>query len=145
MQAGPVRLGGHLVIPVGAVGIVVFAHGSGSSRHSPRNRYVADVLDRAGLGTLVFDLLTDVEERDRRNVFDIELLAQRLVDATHWLRDEPGIGATPIGYFGASTGAAAALWAATELGDRHRCGGVPRRPSRPRRATSRRGDAHPPS
>jgi putative phosphoribosyl transferase len=116
VQAGPVRLGGHLTIPDGAVGIVVFAHGSGSSRHSPRNRYVADVLNRTGLGTLVFDLLTDAEERDRANVFDIELLSQRLVDATHWLRGEPGIRSTPIGYFGASTGAAAALWAATEPG-----------------------------
>ncbi len=116
MQAGPVRLDGHLVIPEGAVGIVVFAHGSGSSRHSPRNRYVANVLIRAGVGTLVFDLLTDAEERDRANVFDIELLAQRLVGATQWLRGEPGISSAPIGYFGASTGAAAALWAATESG-----------------------------
>ena len=114
VQAGLVQLGGHLVIPDGAVGIVVFAHGSGSSRHSPRNRYVADVLNLAGLGTLVFDLLTDAEERDRANVFDIELLARRLVGATRWLRGEPGIGSTPIGYFGASTGAAAALWAANE-------------------------------
>jgi putative phosphoribosyl transferase len=116
VQAGKVRLDGHLVIPEGAVGVVVFAHGSGSSRHSPRNRYVANVLIRAGVGTLVFDLLTDAEERDRSNVFDIELLAQRLVGATQWLRGEPGICSAPIGYFGASTGAAAALWAATESG-----------------------------
>jgi putative phosphoribosyl transferase len=116
VQAGSVRLGGHLVIPDGAVGIVVFAHGSGSSRHSPRNRYVADVLDRAGLGTLVFDLLTEDEERDRSNVFDIDLLAHRLVGATRWLRDQPGAHSAPIGYFGASTGAAAALWAAAEPG-----------------------------
>jgi putative phosphoribosyl transferase len=116
VQAGAVRLDGHLVIPEGAVGVVVFAHGSGSSRHSPRNRYVANVLSRAGVGTLVFDLLTDAEERDRSNVFDIELLAQRLVGATQWLRGEPGISSAPIGYFGASTGAAAALWAATESG-----------------------------
>ena len=116
VQAGPVRLDGHLVIPEGAVGVVVFAHGSGSSRHSPRNRYVANVLIRAGVGTLVFDLLTDAEERDRSNVFDIGLLAQRLVGATQWLRGEPGISSAPIGYFGASTGAAAALWAATASG-----------------------------
>jgi putative phosphoribosyl transferase len=114
--AGPVRLGGHLVLPAHATGIVVFAHGSGSSRHSPRNRYVADVLNRAGLGTLLFDLLTTAEEHDRANVFDVGLLARRLVDATRWLRDQPGAGNLPIGYFGASTGAAAALWAATEPG-----------------------------
>jgi len=93
---------------------VLFAHGSGSSRHSPRNRSVAAVLDSAGLGTLLFDLLTTTEERDRANVFDIDLLAARLVDATAWLRRQPGVGDLPIGYFGASTGAAAALWAAAE-------------------------------
>jgi putative phosphoribosyl transferase len=116
VQAGSVRLGGHLTVPDGAAGIVVFAHGSGSSRRSPRNQYVANVLTRAGVGTLLFDLLTEAEERDRANVFDIRLLAQRLVDGTHWLRDQPGAGAIPVGYFGASTGAAAALWAATEPG-----------------------------
>jgi putative phosphoribosyl transferase len=112
--AGPVLLGGHVTVPQGATGIVVFAHGSGSSRHSPRNRYVATVLNAAGLGTLLFDLLTTSEERDRGNVFDIELLARRLVDVTHWLRDQPDAKSLPVGYFGASTGAAAALWAATE-------------------------------
>ncbi len=114
--AGPARLGGHLRVPVGAAGIVVFAHGSGSSRHSPRNRYVASVLNEAGIGTLLFDLLTVDEETDRSNVFDIDLLARRLVDATTWLRSRPGIAGLPIGYFGASTGAAAALWAASEPG-----------------------------
>jgi putative phosphoribosyl transferase len=114
VRAGPVRLRGHLTLPEGATGIVVFAHGSGSSRHSPRNRYVAAVLHRAGLGTLLFDLLTPAEEHDRANVFDIELLARRLVDVTAWLREQPDLGALPLGYFGASTGAAAALWAATE-------------------------------
>lgn len=114
VHAGPVRLGGHLTVPDGSTGIVVFAHGSGSSRHSPRNRYVAALLNQAGLGTLLFDLLTRAEEHDRANVFDIDLLAGRLVDATRWLRTQPEERALPIGYFGASTGAAAALWAATE-------------------------------
>ena len=90
--------------------------GSGSSRHSPRNRYVAAVLNQAGLGTLLFDLLTAAEEHDRANVFDIDLLARRLVDVTRWLRAQPDVGTLRIGYFGASTGAAAALWAATEPG-----------------------------
>jgi putative phosphoribosyl transferase len=114
VHAGPVRLRGHLTVPEHAIGIVVFAHGSGSSRHSPRNRYVATVLNRAGLGTLLFDLLTTHEEHDRTKVFDIGLLARRLVDATRWLRNQPDAMGLPIGYFGASTGAAAALWAAAE-------------------------------
>jgi putative phosphoribosyl transferase len=92
----------------------VFAHGSGSSRHSPRNRHVASVLSQAGLGTLLFDLLTAEEELDRANVFDIGLLARRLVDVTRWLRAQPKAGPLRVGYFGASTGAAAALWAAAE-------------------------------
>ncbi|MGZ6895955.1 MAG: phosphoribosyltransferase family protein [Acidimicrobiia bacterium] len=114
VTAGSVRLAGHLTVPEGATGngIVLFAHGSGSSRHSPRNRFVAEVLHRGGLGTLLFDLLTPEEERDRANVFDIELLAERLLAATAWLRAEPEARNAPIGYFGASTGAAAALWAA---------------------------------
>ncbi|MFI9847002.1 phosphoribosyltransferase family protein [Nonomuraea sp. NPDC051941] len=116
--AGPVRLPGQLVIPQGAEGIVIFVHGSGSSRHSPRNRYVASVLNRAGLGTLLFDLLTVEEEYDRGNVFDIELLAGRLAQVTNWLSDQPWAAVLPIGYFGASTGAAAALWAAAEPGSR---------------------------
>lgn len=112
IPAPPVRLPGHLALPDGAAGVVLFAHGSGSSRHSPRNRYVAGVLNRAGLGTLLFDLLTPAEERTRANVFDVELLAQRLAQATRWLRCQPGLEDVAIGYFGASTGAAAALWAA---------------------------------
>jgi len=107
--------GGEVVIAAGA-GIVLFAHGSGSSRHSPRNRFVADVLADAGLGTLLFDLLTTEEERDRANVFDIGLLAARLGAATQWLRAQPGLAGARVGYFGASTGAAAALWAAAEPG-----------------------------
>lgn len=114
VHAGSVRLGGRLTVPGLAAGVVVFAHGSGSSRRSPRNRQVATVLNEAGLGTLLFDLLTTAEERDRANVFDVGLLAQRLVDATRWLRTQPGLDELPVGYFGASTGAAAALWAATE-------------------------------
>jgi putative phosphoribosyl transferase len=114
--AGPVHLDGHLTLPENATEIVVFAHGSGSSRHSPRNRYVASVLNDAGLGTLLFDLLTTTEEHDRANVFDIDLLARRLVDVTRWLSTRPEAATLRIGYFGASTGAAAALWAATEPG-----------------------------
>lgn len=114
VPAGPVALGGHLTIPDRATGIVVFAHGSGSSRHSPRNRYVAGVLQQAGLGTLLLDLLTPAEERNRANVFDIELLARRLSAATDWLATRQATAACTIGYFGASTGAGAALWAASE-------------------------------
>ncbi|MFL6053286.1 MAG: dienelactone hydrolase family protein [Actinoallomurus sp.] len=114
IQAGPVRLAGDLTVPEGARGFVMFAHGSGSSRFSPRNRFVATVLNQAGLGTLLFDLLTVQEEADRANVFDIELLARRLVDTTAWLRARPEANRLRIGYFGASTGAAAALWAAAE-------------------------------
>jgi putative phosphoribosyl transferase len=116
VRAGRARLGGHLAVPDGATGLVVFAHGSGSSRHSPRNRYVAEVLHRARLGTLLFDLLTVEEEPDRGAVFDIELLARRLVEVTGWVRNQPRLDGLRLGYFGASTGAAAALWAATEPG-----------------------------
>ncbi len=113
VSAGPVSVAGHLTIPEHPVGIVVFAHGSGSSRHSPRNRYVAEVLNGAGLATLLFDLLTPDEELNRANVFDIDLLARRLVDVTGWLATQPDTAALPVGYFGASTGAGAALTAAT--------------------------------
>jgi putative phosphoribosyl transferase len=108
-----VELAGHLTVPDGAHGIVVFAHGSGSSRRSPRNRHVAEALNAAGLGTLLFDLLTVEEEVDRANVFDIDLLARRLLDVTAWLQTMPDI-PHRIGYFGASTGAAAALCAAAD-------------------------------
>jgi putative phosphoribosyl transferase len=111
------RLPGHLAIPAEAVGVVVFAHGSGSSRHSPRNRYVALALNEAGIGTLLFDLLTPDEELHRANVFDIGLLAGRLTEATGWLRGQLAAQNLPVGYFGASTGAAAALWAAADAGD----------------------------
>jgi putative phosphoribosyl transferase len=102
-----------LTVPDNAHGLVVFTHGSGSSRHSPRGRYVAAVLNGAGLGTLLFDLLTPEEERHRRNVFDIGLLAGRLLDVTSELQTMPGI-PRRLGYFGASTGAAAALYAAAD-------------------------------
>jgi putative phosphoribosyl transferase len=101
-----VRLAARFVLPEGAPAVVAFAHGSGSSRHSPRNRYVADALNRAGLGTLLLDLLSEDEEGNRHNVFDIVLLAGRLRGAADWLRRETGL---PVAYFGASTGAAAAL------------------------------------
>jgi putative phosphoribosyl transferase len=117
VPAGPgLRLPGHLDVPAGASGLVVFAHGSGSSRHSPRNQLVARHLVRAGLGTLLFDLLTPGEELDRGNVFDIERLGSRLAATTTWLHGQPGVASLPIGCFGASTGAAAALWAAAEPG-----------------------------
>ncbi|RVX46935.1 dienelactone hydrolase family protein [Nonomuraea polychroma] len=107
-------MAGDLIVPDAAQGIVVFVHGSGSSRFSPRNRYVASTLNQAGLGTLLFDLLTPEEETDRANVFDIGLLAERLLERTSWVREQPEAKDLPIGYFGASTGAAAALWAAAE-------------------------------
>ena len=116
IDLGPIRLVGDLVIPAGAAGIVVFAHGSGSSRHSPRNRSVALALNDVGLATLLLDLLTVEEELDRANVFDIGLLASRLVDTTMWLHRQPEARDLRVGYFGASTGAAAALIAAAELG-----------------------------
>lgn len=114
IETSSARLGGHLTLPEGAAGVVIFAHGSGSSRHSPRNIAVARVLNRAGLGTLLFDLLTHGEAADRAKVFDIELLARRLRAATTWLLSQPGCQELRVGYFGASTGAAAALFAAAQ-------------------------------
>jgi|SRR5690606_10128312 dienelactone hydrolase len=103
---------GDLQLPATPRGIVLFAHGSGSSRLSPRNRYVADVLVRQGMATLLFDLLTPEEDAQPRARFDIGLLTRRLLTATAWLADVPEVARLPIGYFGASTGAAAALRAA---------------------------------
>lgn len=105
-------LPGDLCLPEGARGLVIFAHGSGSSRLSPRNRMVAEALCSAGLATLLFDLLTPREAADRRNVFDIPLLAERVTDAIAWARHDPDVSSLPLGLFGASTGAAAALVAA---------------------------------
>jgi putative phosphoribosyl transferase len=117
VEAGPTLLPGDLRIPTAVTGAVIFAHGSGSSRHSPRNRAVSDRLHRAGLATLLFDLLSPAEAADRRHVFDIPLLASRLDVARAWLRSASPVGDVPFGYFGASTGAAAALWAAAAHGD----------------------------
>jgi len=109
---------GTLQLPEGTKALVVFAHGSGSSRLSPRNRQVADALNAKGIGTFLFDLLTPVEERDRRNVFDIPFLAERLAVTVRWLDRDENIRRLTLGLFGASTGAAAALVAATQLGNR---------------------------
>lgn len=115
----PLGLAGTLNQPRNALGLIVFAHGSGSSRFSPRNTAVARALNAQGFATLLFDLLTPDEEADRSNVFDITLLADRLVDVLHWLgNQEPAIAVLPVGLFGASTGAAAALVAAERLPDR---------------------------
>ena len=110
------RLEGELIIPPGAQGIVVFAHGSGSSRFSPRNNYVAKVVRDRGLGTLLFDLLTRQEDQNYTTRFEISLLTQRLLAATAWLGAETKTSKLKIGYFGASTGAAAALQAAAKFG-----------------------------
>ncbi|MEX1009298.1 MAG: phosphoribosyltransferase [Acidimicrobiia bacterium] len=134
-------LAGHLTMPAGAVGLVLFAHGSGSSRHSPRNQFVARALNDARVGTLLFDLLSPHEELTRANVFDVELLADRLIGATHWAATE--VDALPIGYFGASTGAAAALWAAAEPGST--IAAVVSRGGRPDLAIPRLGDVRAPT
>jgi putative phosphoribosyl transferase len=119
VPTGPASVEGTLAIPSDAVGVVLFAHGSGSSRHSPRNLYVAGELNRASLATLLIDLLTpDEEQVDLRTGelrFDIALLAERLVGATRWLNEERDTAHLAVGYFGASTGAGAALVAATEI------------------------------
>ncbi|MGW7055309.1 phosphoribosyltransferase family protein [Streptomyces sp. NPDC054887] len=140
VDAGGVRLAGDLTLPAGARGVVVFAHGSGSSRRSPRNRSVATALDGAGFGTLLFDLLTPAEETHRANVFDIDTLAARLLDATRWLRARTSV---PLGYFGASTGAAAALRAAASAGPE--VGAVVSRGGRPDLARPRLGDVRAPT
>jgi putative phosphoribosyl transferase len=113
---GGAPLQGHLRVPAAARGVVVFAHGSGSSRHSPRNRHVAAVLEEGGFATLLMDLLHPVEELDRTAVFSIDLLAGRLLAATRWVRARENLSMLDVGYFGASTGAAAALVAAAEAG-----------------------------
>lgn len=118
ITAGPAQLEGNLCVPENATGVILFAHGSGSSRHSPRNRYVAEVLRQGGLATLLMDLLTAAEEREdartARLRFDINLLAVRLSGAIDWLLGNPATSHMCIGLFGASTGAAAALIAAAE-------------------------------
>lgn len=125
----PVGLAGVLSRPVDAGALVIFAHGSGSSRFSPRNVLVANALNRRGIATLLFDLLLPGEDKDRRNVFDVRLLAQRLVDAVRWAESESDVAGLSFGLFGASTGAAAALVAAASLGTR--IGAVVSRGGRP--------------
>lgn len=121
VRAAGVELDGMMAIPDGAEGIVLFAHGSGSSRLSPRNRFVAEELRKRGLATLLFDLLTPQEDEEdrmtRRLRFDIGLLAERLVGATDWVREQAGTRDLALGYFGASTGSAAAMVAAGERAD----------------------------
>ena len=141
ISAGSVMLSGELQVPNEATGIVLFAHGSGSSRFSPRNQYVARVIREAGVGTLLFDLLTREEEAidtlTRRVRFDISLLARRLVDVTNWLARHPETSQFRPGYFGSSTGGGAALVAAAALGEK--VGAVVSRGGRPDLA----GDALP--
>jgi putative phosphoribosyl transferase len=119
IRSGAAMLHGDLSIPIGAQGVVLFAHGSGSSRHSPRNQFVARTIREAGVGTLLFDLLTAEEEvvdaRTAHLRFDIGLLAARLIDATYWLKGE--LDYLRVGYFGSSTGGGAALVAAADLGE----------------------------
>lgn len=120
IETGPAlgaALPGDLGLPAHPFGAVVFAHGSGSGRNSPRNRQVAGALRAAGLATLLFDLLTPEEAADRANVFDVPLLADRVCAALHWIGHQPGMTGLPVGLFGASTGAAAALVAAARMPD----------------------------
>jgi putative phosphoribosyl transferase len=139
IRSGKVNLEGDLSIPAGAQGVVLFAHGSGSSRHSPRNQFVARTIREAGVGTLLFDLLTKEEEgidvHTRHLRFDIGLLAERLIDATYWLKGD--LSHLDVGFFGSSTGGGAALVAAAELGEN--VGAVVSRGGRPDLA----GDALP--
>jgi len=141
VEAGPVTLEGNLGIPEGAAGVVLFAHGSGSGRHSPRNRFVARQLRAAGLATLLIDLLTEEEEAEDQYTahlrFDIGLLAERLVGTTDWLATDPRTAGLSVGYFGASTGGGAALVAAAWRSQR--VGAVVSRGGRPDLA----GDALP--
>jgi dienelactone hydrolase len=126
---GEVTLEGGLAIPEDAGSLVLFAHGSGSSRHSPRNKWVAEVLHKEGLATLLLDLLSKEEDRDYETRFDIDLLTRRLKVATQWLSNQPDTESLVVGYFGASTGAAAALMAAASLG--RKIGAVVSRGGRP--------------
>jgi dienelactone hydrolase len=143
LGAPALELEGTLTLPSGAGGVVAFAHGSGSSRFSPRNRFVAEVLHQAGVGTLLFDLLTEEESRDRAHVFDIPLLAGRLLLGAEWLATDPATRDLPVGYFGASTGAAAALVAAAERPEH--VGAVVSRGGRPDLAGSHLGRVRAPT
>ncbi len=143
LTAGTITLEGDLNIPEGAKTIVIFAHGSGSSRLSSRNRFVARVLNDAGIGTFLFDLLTREEDAVYENRFDIDLLTERLKAATRWLKAQPKTSNLRIGYFGASTGAAAALRAAADLGDEIRA--IVSRGGRPDMAGKALGDVKAPT
>lgn len=143
IPAPPVRLAGDLTTPAKPGGLVIFAHGSGSSRLSTRNRQVAAALNDRGLATLLFDLLTPDEEADRANVFDIDLLSGRLLAVTRWAKDDQDDARLPLGYFGASTGAAAALCAAAELGEA--VGAVVSRGGRPDMAAPRLAEVSAPT
>jgi putative phosphoribosyl transferase len=141
--ANGIEVDADLAVPALPAGCVAFAHGSGSSRSSPRNVGVATALNRAGIATLLFDLLTPAEASDRENVFDVPLLAERLVTATRWLRTQPEAEALPVAYFGASTGAAAALLASAELAGE--IVAVVSRGGRPDLAAARLGDVTAPT
>lgn len=143
ISVGLVRLEGHLRVPAAPIGVVLFAHGSGSSRLSPRNRAVADVLHDARLATLLFDLLTPPEYDEGSHVFDIDLLLRRLLGASDWLRGQQGLAKLPLGYFGASTGAAAALAAAAEWSEH--VGAIVSRGGRPDLAGDWLGDVDAPT
>ena len=129
IPAGSVELPGSLNIPYQASGLVIFSHGSGSSRLSPRNNYVAEVIQEHQMGTLLFDLLTEEEDKEYERRFNIELLTERLVAVTEWIEVQPQVKGLPLGYFGASTGAASALRGAAGL--EHRINAVVSRGGRP--------------
>ena len=147
IRAGQVTLEGSLVLPEASPAVVLFAHGSGSSRHSPRNRYVAQVLQAHGIGTLLFDLLTREEESTDEITaelrFNIPFLAARLTDATRWIMQHPNTASLKIGYFGASTGAAAALVAASEM--QNAIGAIVSRGGRPDLAGTSLASVHAPT
>jgi putative phosphoribosyl transferase len=135
ITSGATALPGRLAVSARPRGVVAFAHGSDSSRFSPRNLEVAKTLEGHGLATLLFDLLSGAEAAERERVFDVPLLGERLIGATRWLRAQPETGVLPVGYFGASTGAAAALFAAAEVGEE--VGAVVSRGGRPDLAGAR--------
>jgi putative phosphoribosyl transferase len=143
IELGPVQLPGDLAVPLHPVGMVVFAHGAASGRHSPCNRRVARTLNQSRLATLLVDLLTPAEESDRAKVLDIGLLAGRLTGTTRWLQTQPETHGLPVGFFGAGIGAGAALWAAADLGDQVRA--VVSRGGRPDLAGPRLAEVHAPT
>lgn len=131
VRIAPVGLPGTLMLPEAYRAVIVFAHGTGSGRHSPRNTVVAEALRNAGFGTLLFDLLSDVEAQDRMNACDPHLLGERVLQATQFLHEHPAVGGRPIGYFGAATGSAAALIAAARAAEHHHVQAIVCRGGRP--------------